>query len=353
MLPQEPEVSIIIVAYNSAAVLQPCLQSVVASLDLPAEIIVIDNASLDNSSQLARETVPAARVIRLENNAGFGIGCNAGAAQANGTYLVFLNPDTIVERNWLAPLLYPLNNQPGVGATTSKILLMDDPGRLNACGNDVHYTGFPACHLLGVEADKVHNTASVTSVSGAAFAIRRELFKQLHGFDPDFFMYAEDNDLSWRLRLGGWQCVYVSDSVVRHHYRTNVTASKFFYLERNRYQLLLKNLKMSTLVALAPALMLAEISTLGFALLRGPEYLRAKARANSEVFSRGRHWRQEHSARAQAYRQPDSVLLIACTTAIDYGAVAKGVLAQVAALFFNPAYRILLSLALFLLPKQM
>jgi GT2 family glycosyltransferase len=346
------EASIIIVAYNSAGVLEKCLRSVVQHLDISAEVIVVDNASVDSSSDVAQRTLPTVKLIELENNVGFGNGCNAGAAVAVGRHLVFLNPDTAVEPGWLSVLTRALDDDETLGAVTPKILLMDAPDKINACGNDVHFTGFPSCHLLEVESAGVQQPASVTSISGAAFAMRRSTFEHIGGFDPEFFLYLEDNDLSWRLWLMGYQCKYMPASVVYHIYSVKVSADKFFYLEYNRHQLLLKNLKTRTLLALSPALFLAELNTWGYAVLRGPGYLVAKFRAVTQAAADWQKWRQAHTTRAKLHRQPDSALLQVCTVNIDYGSVSQGILGRIAASVFNPVYGLLHRFALWTLPAH-
>lgn len=350
MIPLDPEVSIVVVAYNSAKVLPECLLSISRQHYASHEVIVVDNASQDNSSQIAREVFPSARTIRLPENLGYGAGCNAGAAIARGRYLIFLNPDTVVESNWIEPLISELAADSTLGAVTPKIVLMHDPTTINACGNDVQFLGFPSCHLLGVKASQIQHPGEVTSISGAAFAMDRKLFELLGGFDPRFFMYLEDTDLSWRLRLAGYKCRYIPQSVVRHHYAPSFSANKYYYLERNRYRLLLKNLAMRTLIALFPALVLAETSGWGYATLRGGEHLRAKWQVCVWLFREWRNVRQETLAARRAQRRvTDADLLKACSADIAYGVAYDGWIVRLATAGFNPVYNSLRSLAVILL----
>ena len=158
-------------------------------------------------------------------------------------------------------------------------MLDSDRDTVNTCGNTVHLAGFAACRGLGESVSAYAAAADVAAVSGAAFAVRRELFARLGGFDECFFLYVEDTDLSWRAWLAGARCRYVPHSVVAHQYTLHVSAGKFYYLERNRAQMLIKSLTGRTLVILAPALLACEAMIWGYALLRGRAYVAAKARA--------------------------------------------------------------------------
>jgi len=347
--PENPEVSIVVVTYNSADFLHNCLRSLCQPQSLTQEIIVVDNASQDESCQVVEEVCPTARLLRLPENLGYGAACNAGATTARGHYLVFLNPDTVVESGWLEPMVSVLAADPTVGAVSPMIVLMSDPLTINTCGNDVQFLGFPSCHLLGVKASQVRQPSEVTSISGAAFAIERKVFERLGGFDPDFFMYLEDTDLSWRLRLAGYRCLYVPQSVVRHHYEPRFSAEKFFYIERNRHQLLLKNLHSETLLVFLPALLLAEASIWGYTTLRGPSHIQAKLRATMQTFHHLQKLRHGYALAAKLHRASDANLLRACSAHIAYDIAYEGWLARLTGTFLDPIYAILRWCAIVLL----
>jgi GT2 family glycosyltransferase len=262
--------SVIIVSYNGCDQLQGCLRSLQDDLHEGYEVIVVDNASQDGSVEMLRRDFPHITLIANPTNAGFGGGNNSGASYAQGRYLAFLNPDTRIEPGWLEALISALEADPTAGLATSKILLLDDPGRINTCGNEVHISGLTLCRGMGMPSSAYHQVEEVGAVSGAAFAIRRELFERIGGFDPSFFLYMEDTDLSLRARLAGFRCLFVPGSVVYHDYRLTFGPKKTYYQERNRYRLLLKSLRWPTLLAMLPALLLAEAVTWGFVLLREP-----------------------------------------------------------------------------------
>ena len=131
--------SVIVVNYNGKEHLARCLESLSSTKE--AEIIVVDNASSDGSADLVKSAFPEVQLIRSQTNLGFGEGCNMGAREAKGDYLAFVNPDTLVEQDWLEALINALKNCPDAGMATSQILQMDQPDRISACGNNIHISG--------------------------------------------------------------------------------------------------------------------------------------------------------------------------------------------------------------------
>ena len=167
--------------------------------------------------------------------------------------------------------------------TTAKILLMSIPDRINTCGNDVHITGLTLCRGAGRSKDTFTEPEEVAAVSGAAFAVRRDLFRMLGGFDEDFFIYMDETDLSCRVRLAGWRCLTAPGSLVWHDYNLRFGTQKIFLQERNRYQLIIKNFRWPTVAVLLPGLALAEAITWGFILLFGSTHWRKKLQAYEEI----------------------------------------------------------------------
>ncbi len=342
-------VSVIIVNYNGQAHLAKCLNSLLVGFSANDEIILVDNASTDGSAEYVEQTFPTIRVIRNKSNQGFSGGCNVGAEWAIGQYLAFLNPDTVVVPGWLDALIAALEADPRMGLATSKILLLDDRDRINTCGNDMHYTGLTLCRGLGTNRDTLTRGGEVSAVSGAAFAIRRELFEALHGFDESFFMYMEDTDLSWRARLAGFRCLYVPDSVVYHDYTLRFGPQKTFYQERNRYVMLLKGLQWRTLLLLLPALLLAELATWGFVIVQERRQWTNKARAYAWVWG---HWPDILTGRRQTQalrRVRDRDLIAQGTYGLAYEQAGRGLVARLAHFGFDPFFFLLQRLALALM----
>lgn len=345
-------VSVIIVNYNGQAYLDKCLHSLLLGFNKDDEIILVDNASTDGSAEHVAQTFPTVRIIYSDINQGFAGGCNLGGRRATGQYLAFLNPDTVVVPGWLDALIAALEADPRMGLATSKILLLDDRDRINTCGNEMHYTGLTLCRGLGTNCDTLTRGGEVSAVSGAAFAIRRELFEALHGFDESFFMYMEDTDLSWRARLAGYRCLYVPDSVVYHDYTLRFGPQKTFYQERNRYVMLLKGLQWRTLLLLLPALLLAELVTWGFVIVRERRQWANKARAYAWVWG---HWPDILASRRQTQalrRVRDRDLIAQGTYRLAYEQAGRGLVARLAHFGFDPFFFLLQRLALALMGWQ-
>jgi len=337
--------SVIIVNYNGRHYLENCLSSLLQD-GRDHEIILVDNASTDGSAGYVEQVFPMIKVLRNEINQGFGGGNNVGARSARGEVLAFLNPDVVVEPGWLEALVKVLDVNPSAGLVTSRIMLLCDRGRVNTCGNDIHLSGLTLCRGMRMDPETFNELAEVGAVSGAAFAIRRDLFKELGGFDEAFFLYMEDTDLSWRARLAGYQCLYVPSSVVYHDYTLRFGPRKTFYQERNRYLMLLKSLQWRTLLVLAPALLLAEVVTWGFALLRDRQRLSNKLRAYGWLV---KHWGQVMAKRreTQALRRArDRDLLQTSAYRLGYEQTGEGLVVQLAHAVFDPLFFIFQRLAL-------
>jgi hypothetical protein len=221
---------------------------------------------------------------------------------------------------------------------TPKILLMDDPERINTCGNEIHISGLTLCRGMGEPRSAYPQLEEVGAASGAAFAIRRELFETLGGFDEAFFMYMEDTDLSLRARLAGWRIVYVPESIVYHDYRLTFGPQKTYYQERNRYRMLLKTLRKRTLLALLPALLLAELVTWGFVLLLERRNLGNKLQAYLAVIRDKEQLLQTRQHSQVLRRVSDRQLLAQIQYRLGYEQTGGGWLPRLAHSVFDPLF---------------
>ena len=333
--------SIIIVSYNSKSYLAGCLGAVVQTVPAECEIIVVDNASVDGSADYVAATFPRVHLIRSSRNTGFAEGMNLAVAQATGHYVVGINPDTLAQPGWLDALLLPLES-PAVGMTTARIVMLADPTRINTCGNAMHYTGITTCRGLDQPADapELADMRDVPAVSGACFALRRDIWVELGGFDTTFFTYLEDTDLSLRARLAGYRCVYVPQSVVQHDYANRFSARKLYYLERNRLLLLLKTYRLRTLCVILPALVVASIITWGYALTNGKGSIRALLKAYLWLLTHIGEIRHKRQATQQLRRVSDAQLFAAMNWQLDIGQLAHPGLTKAAHFVLTPFFRL-------------
>jgi GT2 family glycosyltransferase len=330
--------SIIIVNYDTEEKLLRCLESVVRHTPPDYKIIILDNGSSDGAIDSIETDFSGVTLIRSQTNLGFGEGNNLATTQARGQYLAFLNPDTTVEEGWLDGLLERFEDDPQVGLVTSKILLADQLERINACGNAVHFTGLTLCRGFARAREDFDQVEEVDAVSGAAFAIRRELFEKLKGFDEDTFLYMEDTDLSLRARLSGWRILFAPDSVVLHDYALRITPLKVFYQERNRYLMLLKVLRWPTLLILMPAFLLAEVITWGFVLYNDRSNFGNKLRAYRWIIANWANIMRKRKATQALRRVPDRELLRHTTFRLDFGQASRGIVGTLAQILFNPLF---------------
>lgn len=267
--------SIIIVTFNHRKYLEACIESI-KKQDYQHEIIIVDNGSTDGTPEYILSTYPEILMVR-NSNTGYGAGNNLGVQKASGEYVVFLNPDTIVERSWLKNLLDPVQkNSPVI--TTPKILVYDG-SCINTCGNINHFTGLTFTRGF-LDPPAAHNEKTVVSgISGACFAMRREEFIRIGGFDERFFLYNEDSEFSWRAHVFQISVIYIPTSVVRHDYSLTVSPQKMYYLEKGRYLILKKYFSRKMAAILAPSLILTEILTFGYAARFGLKGIAFKVRA--------------------------------------------------------------------------
>jgi GT2 family glycosyltransferase len=227
----------------------------------PHEVIVVDNGG----DAERREGV---RMISPVENLGFAAGNNLGARKATGDALVFLNPDTLVAPGALEELVRPLEDA-AIGIVSARLRLLDRPELLNSAGNEVHVTGIAWAGLYGQPADSVSELRDVAFPTGAAMAIRRDLFEELGGFTEELFMYQEDLELGWRARLRGLRVVVNPSADVYHDYEFGRNPDKQYLLERNRLVFVLSAYSPRLLFLLSPVLASTEAAMLVLAVKEG------------------------------------------------------------------------------------
>lgn len=237
------QVSIIIISYNNLAVLQRCLASIFEnSVNLHAEIIIVDNNSSEPIVKFISDSYPEILVISNDDNLGFGKANNIGAEQASGEYLLFINNDVILKTNPIPQLISFAKSKEKVGLVG--IQLLNDNGTYQPS----HYT-FPKFHkrlaeLLGIKKIlkkmvslriKPFTYKEVDVIKGAFLFVSKDLFLSVGGFDEYYFMYVEDVDLSYAVWLRGFRNYILHSNKIIHlgsHHES--TGNKFVYINRNK-----------------------------------------------------------------------------------------------------------------------
>jgi len=222
------KLSIIILNHNTRDLLRQTLDSI--HTDLKHEIIVVDNASTDGSTEMIRLKYPGVQLILSDKNIGFAAGNNLGLHQARGQYLLTLNSDTQIVTDALERLVAYLDHHPDVGIITPKLVLSDGAIDLS-CHRGFPTLGNSIAYFVGLESllpdSKLtagyHQTwqdfttiHQVDAVSGAAMMFRRSLLKEVGYLDEQFFMYAEDIDFCLRAKKAGWQVVFYPAASIIH-----------------------------------------------------------------------------------------------------------------------------------------
>lgn len=209
--------SIIIVNWNGSAVLPRCLAALAAQTYQEYEIIIIDNASSDGSVDNLQERYPNLKIIQLDENKGFAVANNIGIHQARGKWLVLVNNDAFPEPDWLENLVTAAESFPDYAAFGSKLIRADNPEILDGIGDKYHISGLAwrDGYNHPVSTAPSH-PGEIFSPNAAAVLYQREALLHVGGFSEYFYMYHEDVDLGFRLRLQGYRCLYVPDAVVYH-----------------------------------------------------------------------------------------------------------------------------------------
>lgn len=238
--------SIIILSWNGIKYLEACLNAVLAQEYSDFEVIVVDNASSDNSANFVAANFPQVKLIQHSRNLGFSGGMNAGTRIAAGEIVVWLNQDTIVQKQWL-PTLAAAFKQADVGVAGCKILEADGK-TLNHAGGTLDINAGETCHFGAGEPDRgqYDQPADVEYVTGAAMAARKEVLNQVGLLDEQFFPgYYEDADYCVRVRNAGYKIRYNPEAVLIHHVSAGTHDHwhrRRFYYYRNRLLFVLKYL---------------------------------------------------------------------------------------------------------------
>jgi GT2 family glycosyltransferase len=236
-------ISVVVVNWNRKDLLRACLLSLGRQTGVPFEIIVVDNGSTDGSADLA-ENEFGARVVRNAENRGFCAANNQGIARAKGDFIALLNNDAEAEPGWLAALHDACSRAPDVGMAASKVLVWEEPGRIDKVGHLIFPDGQNRGRGSGtLDQGQFEKEEEVLWPDGCAAMYRKSMLDQIGGFDEDFFAYGDDAELGLRARIAGWKCIYTPRAVVRHHRGATMgkgSPDRLRLIERNRVLLALK-----------------------------------------------------------------------------------------------------------------
>lgn len=323
MIKNKRKIAIIIVTYQAEPWIRRVLESI-RQLRLPVEYqvatVVVDNASIDQTESIVKGY---SEVVWLpqKNNSGFTGGNNIGfqwAAALGLDYVFLLNQDAYCAQESLGLLIDFLENHPEATAVQPQILLYPKTEQINTLGGSIHFLGFGSttdCFKPKLPANVIREIAYG---SGAACLYHLDQLTKIGYFYEPLFLYHEDLDLGWLIKLYGGRTFLLSSAIVYHEHEFSRNSKKYYYLERNRWLVMLQNYHWLTLIALLPAILAGELLVWLGAWSQGwwPQKLKAFG-----YFINLAHWRLIWQRRAwvQAQRQlPDHLATEFFGTSFDY-----------------------------------
>jgi len=280
---ENPLVSVIVLNYNAGELLLNCIESIKKSAYKNLEIIVVDNISTDKSQETCKEKYPDIKLIQNNENFGYCEGNNIGIREAKGDYIVILNPDTIVESNWIEELISAYNKF-GEGLYQPKHLSLNEKTVYMSAGKMLNMFGFGYAREKGNRDENQFNKIEeIGYASGTCLFTSSAVLKKVGLFDPFIFLYHDDLDLGWRASQLGIKSYYVPTSLIYHaeSYSLKWNAEKFYWLERNRKFCILTHYSKQTYSKIFPTLLAVDFFVWIFYLTKG--FLGSKIRAELDI----------------------------------------------------------------------
>jgi len=280
---ENPLVSVIVLNYNAGELLLNCIGSIKKSTYKNLEIIVVDNISTDKSQETCKKKYPDIKLIQNNENFGYCEGNNIGIREAKGDYIIILNPDTIVESNWIEELISAYNKF-GEGLYQPKHLSLNEKTVYMSAGNMLNIFGFGYAREKGNKDENQFNKIEeISYASGTCLFTSSAVLKKVGLFDPFIFLYHDDLDLGWRASQLGIKSYYVPTSIIYHaeSYSLKWNAEKFYWLERNRKYCILTHYSKQTYSKIFPTLLVVDFFVWIFYLTKG--FLGSKIRAELDI----------------------------------------------------------------------
>ncbi|MBN1528607.1 MAG: glycosyltransferase family 2 protein [Thermoleophilaceae bacterium] len=266
-----PAISAVVVNYRRPDILGTCLASLGEALGRvaePTELVVIDNASGDESCDVVRRVAPDAQLLVMDRNLGFAA-VSKGIAASTGEWVLFVNNDVEMDPEAARLMLEAGRSDARIGSVAAQMRFANRPDTINSAGIGIDCLGIAFDRLLGepLSASEPEPT-EVFGASGGAALYRREMLDDIGGFDESYFFVLEDADVAWRARMRGWRCMYVPGAVVTHHHGATMphgSSTKYFQVGLNRVRTLAKNAEARHLLRHGPAMIGYDIAYVTFA----------------------------------------------------------------------------------------
>jgi GT2 family glycosyltransferase len=348
-----PHVAVVTVLYRCEKFMRGLLESV-SLVDYPRERLefhLVDNGAGDGTLAAAKREIeqlgarlPTVVIHEPGANVGFAVGNNIAlrAALDRGVdYCFFLNPDATFEPGALKEAVRVAESEPNVGSVQSLLVLGDEPEVVNTSGNQIHFLGFGYVGgYLRPRALVPAEPRDIAFSSGACVLLPAHVLRRVGLLDETLWLYHEDLDLGWRIRLAGFRNLIAPASVCRHFYEFSRAQSKWYWMERNRWIVVLKNYRLATILLLLPALLVADCGLLLMAAKAG--WFGAKLRSLA-WFLRPSSWRylwRGRRAIARIRKVPDREVLRHFTAVIDFPDFRSPVITKV----IEPMWKVMLAI---------
>ena len=240
--PKAALISVVIPTWNGVRHLPACLNALRRQKLTAFEIILVDNASTDDTCALVQRDYPEVHLIRLPENRRFAGACNAGMRASHGDFVALLNNDTEADENWLANVASAFRAHPEAGFVASKLRLFDQRDKLHSAGDFYSVRGVPGNRGVWQVDQGQFDSDYVFGACGAASVYRRTMLEKIGLLDETFEFSCEDVDLSWRAQLAGYACAFAKDAIVYHKVSaTGGGVLNSYYDGRNFIWLLVKD----------------------------------------------------------------------------------------------------------------
>jgi GT2 family glycosyltransferase len=282
------KIGIVIINYKNYAkkFLVECRDSI-EDQDYPRDqfnVYIVDNASSEETRLYLEDHYSNAKII-VRNDGNYCAGNNAGARRAiedGCELLVFVNMDVKLDKKWLGELVNGISSDSAVGAVQSKLLLYPKDGekelKINTLGNLVNYLGFGYTSYYKKKDFQISGYPEIHgNISGCSYMITAQAFERIGGYYNELYMYHDDQDIGWKLKLNGYKMILAAKSIAYHKYEFDRSVKMVHYMERNRWMIVLMFYKLPTIILILPMFLVLEMAMIFYSILNGwfPQKLKA------------------------------------------------------------------------------
>lgn len=252
------QVTVVIPNYNGEKYLLPCLEALYRNTEMEIDVIVVDNHSTDNSIEGAKARYPQITYVQLEQNFGFSRAVNEGIKAARTPYVLLLNNDTEIQKNFIEVLWKTIKKSECIFSVEGKMLQYGNEGKIDSAGTFYNALGWAFARGKDCAEAKYETKCEVFAACAGAALYRKSVFEKIGSFDEQYFAYLEDIDIGYRAKLHGYQNIYEPKARVLHvgsgTSGSRYNAFKVRYSARNNIYLIYKNMPVVQRVLNAPLL---------------------------------------------------------------------------------------------------